>query len=139
MKQSIPIKPFYFIRHGESEWNVINKFAGGQTDTPLTNKGIEQAKAAAYVLNKIELKPDYIAHSTMVRAEKTAFTINQNSKIKMVPYQNLRELDGGDWTGGVFTELNKRWEAGEKPNNGESLDMFANRIHTIFSTILNQP
>ena len=33
---------FYFIRHGESEWNVADKICGA-TDVPLTEKGHEQA------------------------------------------------------------------------------------------------
>ena len=32
----------YFVRHGESEWNVADKICG-QTDIPLTQRGHEQA------------------------------------------------------------------------------------------------
>lgn len=36
------MKSIYFVRHGESEWNVANKICGA-TDIPLTAKGHEQA------------------------------------------------------------------------------------------------
>lgn len=32
----------YFVRHGESEWNVADKICG-RTDIPLTKRGHEQA------------------------------------------------------------------------------------------------
>ena len=32
----------YFVRHGESEWNVADKICG-RTDVPLTKRGHEQA------------------------------------------------------------------------------------------------
>lgn len=139
MKSNIPLKSFYFIRHGESEWNVLNKYAGGQTDTPLTQKGITQARDAAKIFDALDIKPDFIAHSTMCRASKTAEILNQSMKLDMTAYHDLRELDGGDWTGRVFAELNKKWMAGETPPNGESLDMFANRIKHVFLTILDTP
>ena len=33
----------YFVRHGESEWNVTDQICG-QTDVPLTEKGHKQAE-----------------------------------------------------------------------------------------------
>ena len=33
----------YFVRHGESEWNVADKICG-RTDIPLTKRGHEQAE-----------------------------------------------------------------------------------------------
>ena len=35
---------FYVARHGETEWNALDKVCG-RTDIPLTEKGMEQAKA----------------------------------------------------------------------------------------------
>ena len=33
----------YFVRHGQTVWNVENKICGS-TDSPLTEKGRQQAK-----------------------------------------------------------------------------------------------
>ena len=39
------------IRHGESAWNKENRFTGW-TDVPLSEKGIEEARAAGRLLKK---------------------------------------------------------------------------------------
>jgi 2,3-bisphosphoglycerate-dependent phosphoglycerate mutase len=39
------------LRHGESIWNLENRFTGW-TDVDLTPKGIEEAKEAARLLNE---------------------------------------------------------------------------------------
>jgi broad specificity phosphatase PhoE len=139
MKHKIPAKPFYFIRHGESTWNVLDKFAGGQIDCPLTNKGMEQAHAAKIVFEQLSIKPERIAHSSMKRASDTAHVINKELQLPVTAYDDLREMDGGQWTGGHFPDLNKKWEDGQKPKDGESLNMFASRIHSVFSLILDDP
>ena len=42
----------YFVRHGESEWNVADKICG-RTDIPLTKRGHEQAEETGifYILH----------------------------------------------------------------------------------------
>ncbi|MDY6325321.1 MAG: histidine phosphatase family protein, partial [Catonella sp.] len=39
----------YFVRHGETFWNVENKICGA-TDIALTQKGHEQAEAAGRMI-----------------------------------------------------------------------------------------
>lgn len=39
------------IRHGESEWNLENRFTGW-TDVDLTEKGISEAKSAGRLLRE---------------------------------------------------------------------------------------
>ena len=41
---------FYFVRHGETVWNVENKICGA-TDIELTQKGHEQASLAVQKAN----------------------------------------------------------------------------------------
>ena len=41
------------MRHGQSIWNLQNRFTGG-IDVPLTRKGILQAKKAGQELKKLE-------------------------------------------------------------------------------------
>lgn len=59
------------IRHGESEYNQQNRFAGW-VDTKLTPKGIAQAHAAGETLKKIGFRPDVVYVSTLSRAIDTA-------------------------------------------------------------------
>jgi broad specificity phosphatase PhoE len=63
------VKHLYFVRHGESAANVQRVFAG-QMDTPLTEKGREQAKAAGKAARKQHF--DLIVSSPLVRAYDTA-------------------------------------------------------------------
>lgn len=65
------MKSLYFIRHAESEFNRANKWAGS-TDTPLTETGHAQAKAAAAGIRKQGLSFDIIISSPLERALETA-------------------------------------------------------------------
>ena len=40
---------FYFVRHGQTVWNVENKICGA-TDSPLTEHGRQQAKFSIHPL-----------------------------------------------------------------------------------------
>ena len=42
----------YFVRHGESEWNVTDQICG-QTDVPLTEKGHKQAEETGKILWRV--------------------------------------------------------------------------------------
>jgi 2,3-bisphosphoglycerate-dependent phosphoglycerate mutase len=44
------------IRHGESQWNLENRFTGW-VDVPLSPKGIEEAKAAGKKLAELHIRP----------------------------------------------------------------------------------
>lgn len=63
------MKRLYFIRHGESVANVQRVFAG-QIDTPLTEKGCEQAKVSGKAAKQYRF--DLIVTSPLVRAYDTA-------------------------------------------------------------------
>lgn len=56
------------IRHGESRWNLEQRFSGW-VDVPLTNKGIEEANACAEKLKNLEV--DVAFTSNLERAHST--------------------------------------------------------------------
>lgn len=58
------------VRHGQSEWNLENKFTGW-TDVNLSEKGIQEAKEAGKVLKKKGFKFDLAYTSVLKRAEDT--------------------------------------------------------------------
>ena len=62
----------YFVRHGESEANVKAVFAGQKENSPLTEKGREQALATAKEIKKEELKINRIISSPLKRSFETA-------------------------------------------------------------------
>jgi len=59
------------IRHGQSKFNLEDRFAGW-IDTDLTEEGERQAKAAAETITKSGFNPDVIFTSPFTRAKRTA-------------------------------------------------------------------
>jgi len=67
------VKTIYFVRHGEAEVNVSETF--GAEDTPLTDKGREQARSLAERCS--HLSAEVMLVSTMERAKETASYISR--------------------------------------------------------------
>ena len=59
------------LRHGESQWNLENRFTGW-TDVDLTKNGINEANFAANQLLKSNIKVSSIYTSILTRANHTA-------------------------------------------------------------------
>jgi broad specificity phosphatase PhoE len=83
-------------RHGQTDWNVANRFQG-HSDIPLNDVGKAQAKHAAQVL--AGMKPTMIISSDLERARFTAQELADlvNLKVSVTPL--LRETNGGQWEG----------------------------------------
>ena len=88
-------------RHGQTDWNVENRFQG-HSDIPLNKVGEYQASEAAKVL--AALRPDRIISSDLLRAQSTAAALAQLTDIKVEINRNLRETDGGLWEGKLASE-----------------------------------
>src|ERR1700722_10208985 len=65
----IPRRTFYFLRHGETDWNVEGRFQG-HSDIPLNAQGLAQARSAAQIM--ADRSVDLIVASPLIRALKTA-------------------------------------------------------------------
>ena len=59
------------LRHGQSQWNLENRFTGWR-DVPLTEKGIQEAKNAGLLIKKNNIIIDKVFSSVLERANKTA-------------------------------------------------------------------
>ena len=59
------------LRHGQSQWNLENRFTGWK-DVPLTSNGIQEAKFSGNQLVKNNIKIDTIYSSLLERAIHTA-------------------------------------------------------------------
>lgn len=57
------------LRHGQSQWNELNRFTGW-VDISLTQKGIDEALSAGDAIKDIEI--DVVFTSTLARAQMTA-------------------------------------------------------------------
>ena len=92
---------FYFVRHGESEGNAARVFTG-QTDSPLTERGRQQAASVADELANVKF--DRIVSSDLSRTRDTAEVIATRHGIPVEVMPELREIDVGERTGKAFDE-----------------------------------
>ena len=91
------------IRHGQSEANEQNRFAG-QTDVPLTDLGRAQAESAARYLVAHE-KIDKIYSSDLRRAHNTALPTSVLIGVPIIDAKELREICAGIWEGRLANEI----------------------------------
>lgn len=72
------------IRHGESQWNRENRFTGW-VDVPLSEKGIEEARAAAQMIAAEGLTFDIAFTSVLKRAIKTLWIVLEDLDAMWIP------------------------------------------------------
>ena len=76
------MKKVYFVRHGESQWNVEDKICG-VTDSPLTEKGHQQAVDTGKTILRLGIEADIILHPPLLRAQDTTRPISAIKGITM--------------------------------------------------------
>src|SRR5438477_12626943 len=91
-KNPLPFKPFYFLRHGETEWNKRNIIMGSQ-DVPLNEVGLQQAHEASSFLENESF--DVIISSPRIRARQTAEIIAQKTNKRILMEEGLVEITWG--------------------------------------------
>ncbi|MGE3830622.1 MAG: 2,3-bisphosphoglycerate-dependent phosphoglycerate mutase [Parvibaculaceae bacterium] len=99
------------VRHGQSEWNLKNLFTGWR-DVDLTEKGVEEAKAAGRKLKAKGLQFDIAYTSALKRAQKTLDLMLAElgqTGLKTLKDQALNERDYGDLTGLNKDDARKKW------------------------------
>ena len=94
------------LRHAQSQGNDEGRF-GGHGATPLTQRGRQQAEAAARALGR-EGGLTAILCSDLVRAVQTAQFISQATGVDITTTTELRERSVGIFTGLTFTEAAER-------------------------------
>ena len=76
-----------FMRHGESTWNLENRFTGW-TDVDLTEKGVAEAKAAGRVLKEAGFSFDVAYTSVLKRAIRTLWLALDEMDMMYLPIKN---------------------------------------------------
>ena len=135
---------FCLVRHGETDWNVARRLQG-HTDIPLNQHGIAQAIQMAKALKAIGLKFDVLYSSDLQRAANTAGAVEEKFGVKAIIDQQLRERHLGALQGLTRDEGPQLkpdlWAIYLSRNldhtleGGESIQQFANRIHTALENI----
>lgn len=131
----LPSTAFYMIRHGESEAN-LGEYASGHVDVALTEKGWEQARQAARIVETLEIKPTIIIHSHLQRARNTARVINEALGLAMVEDREIAEQMYGDWEGVSWTQTRQPIRDGIDPPNGETHAAFRDRVKAALSRFI---
>ena len=128
------------VRHGESEWNRLNRFTGWK-DVGLTEEGMAEAHRAGAMLKETGQRFDCAFTSTLKRAHNTLDIILEElgqGRLPTVKAAALNERDYGELVGIDKDEARKRWGAEQvhlwqrsydiAPPGGESLKDTALRV-----------
>jgi 2,3-bisphosphoglycerate-dependent phosphoglycerate mutase len=98
------MKQLVLIRHGESAWNLENRFTGW-ADVDLTQKGIDQAIAAGKSLKKAGYEFDIAYTSVLRRAIRTLWYIQDEMNLMWIPVVHSWRLNERHY--GALTGLDK--------------------------------
>ena len=129
------------VRHGQSLWNLENRFTGW-VDVPLTEKGIAEARRAGELLKAFRFEVAYT--SALTRAQETLRLMLEvmGAQPPVIRDQALNERHYGDLQGLNKEDTAKRYGAEQvklwrrsydmPPPNGESLELTAKRTLPFF-------
>lgn len=131
----------YFVRHGQSEWNVEAKVCGC-TDSPLTEKGRAQAQETARVIKERidagEMHIDEILASPLSRAYNTGLAISEATGVPIRIEPRIIEQNFGEWEGenkdtAEFHYAKAQFGDGHK--GGESNMRVAQRVYNLLDEL----
>ena len=128
---------FYFVRHGQTVWNVENKICGA-TDIELTELGHEQAIETGKKILEEGIHADEILYSPLIRAAETARHISEITGIPMRMEPRLKEQNFGKWEstprdGADFQKAKEDFVC--RYEGGESMLQLAQRIYNLLDDI----
>lgn len=142
------MKKLVLIRHGQSTYNLENRFTGWE-DVGLTDKGKREAKEAASLLKGYHFSLAYT--SELKRAQNTLKIIldeMNHQEIETVKDRALNERDYGDLVGQNKAEAAEKFGPEQvqiwrrsydtPPPGGESLKMTADRTIPFFNATIRK-
>ncbi len=92
------------LRHGESQWNLENRFTGW-TDVGLTERGVREAHNAAKLLQEEGFTFDVAYTSVLKRAIKTLWIVMEDMDLMWIPVYRSWRLNERHY--GALQGLNK--------------------------------
>ena len=98
------MKKLVLLRHGQSQWNLENKFTGW-VDVDLTEKGEEEAKEAGRLLKKNNFLFDIVYTSLLKRAKRTMNICLEQMGLETIPIESSWRLNERHY--GALQGLNK--------------------------------
>ncbi len=130
----------YFVRHGQTVWNVENKICGA-TDITLTELGHQQAIETGKKILEEGIRADEILYSPLVRAADTAKHISEITGIPARMEPRLIEQNFGKWestprNGQEFQKAKEQFVC--RFEGGESMLHLAQRIYNLLDELKEQ-
>jgi probable phosphoglycerate mutase len=130
----------YFVRHGQTVWNVENKICGA-TDSPLTELGHQQAIDTGKKILQEGIQADEILYSPLIRAADTAKHISEITGIPARIEPRLTEQCFGKWEGTARDGLEfkkAKEDFCSRYEGGESMLQLAQRIYNLLDDLKAQ-
>lgn len=136
----------YFVRHGESECNILKEFSNRGLKHGLTEKGRGQAESLAEKLK--DIKFDAIYTSPLLRAIETAEILSRRLNGEYITVKELIEFDTGVLEGKSDEEswnrywnllnqwfIKRNWDM--RIEEGESFNDIKNRLIPFIQNLKN--
>ncbi len=100
----MPTHKLVLLRHGQSTWNLENRFTGW-TDVDLTEQGRAEARAAGQTLRDNGFTFDLAYTSVLKRAIKTLWLVMETMELEWIPVTRAWQLNERHY--GALQGLNK--------------------------------
>lgn len=132
---------FYYVRHGQTLFNVENRMQGW-CDSPLTEQGIADARAAGKALAGVPFAAAYT--STSERCRDTCAFVLEGRDVAVYERKGLKEVNFGTWEGvrvdERLDEINRRRGDGIHWDDcgGDSNESFAERVRATYGQIFDE-
>lgn len=131
---------WFFVRHGETDWNK-QEINAGTTDVPLNDTGREQAKSAAEKLKSENIEVIFASH--LSRAHETAQIIGDAIGVsEIIIDDRLQERNMGNAEGMPYAEVTRHFPGirryDDKSANNESYEETETRVWAAISEHLEQ-
>jgi probable phosphoglycerate mutase len=149
----MPRPTVYYIRHGETDWNVAGRLQG-RRDIPLNARGRAQAARCGEILHGLFARDkrdpatlDYVS-SPLGRACQTMELVRLALRLPAEGYTiepQLAEISFGEWEGSTIAQLHlndpvrisqrehDKWHF--VPPGGESYEMVSGRMHAWYESL----
>lgn len=136
-----------FISHGSTIYSEDNRFNDKSDYPQLNENGYNEIKSITEFIKKRGLKTNKIYSSPALRCVQSAEIISDALKQDFETINNLTNRHWGVWDGLTLNELEKKYTDGNttlndifasKPENGEDLIMFNERVNKELSNIISE-
>ncbi len=143
---SAPQRTWYFVRHGQTEWNAEKRMQG-QWDSKLSEAGRGHADTNGRWLAGLGI--EHVYASPLGRVRETAQIISQHMPMKPVFDDRLMEWSSGDWSGELYADIGVKWpeqwaawradQFNFRPTNGENFQDLADRAASFIAEVRPHP